>query len=93
MNFLRQQPHLEARLRQQVSPAEAAVALQALLRRDDFDPQARIELFAELARHFRRKVEFPPEDIEGVSDEQYLRNVVDVLYRTQKGQRTAAIAA
>jgi hypothetical protein len=50
-------------------------------------------LFAELARHFRRKVAFPPEDIEGVSDEQYVRNVVDVLYRTQKGQRMGAIAA
>ena len=92
-NSLRQHPHLEARLRQQVSPAEAAVALQTLLRRDDFDPQARIELFAELACHFRSKVAFPPEDIEGVSDEQYVRNVVDVLYRTQMGQRMGSIAA
>jgi uncharacterized RDD family membrane protein YckC len=82
-NSLRQFPHLAARLRQRVSPPEAATAFRALLRRDEFDPVARIELFAELAAHFRAKVEFPPEAIEGIADEQYLRNVVDVLYRSR----------
>lgn len=37
-NSLRQYPHLAARLRQRISPAEANVALQALLRREEFDP-------------------------------------------------------
>jgi uncharacterized RDD family membrane protein YckC len=82
-NSLRQYPHLAARLRQNVSPAEAEMALQALLRRDEFDPNARVELFEELAAHFRAKVEFPMEAIEGVADEQYLRNVADVIYRTR----------
>ena len=82
-NSLRQHPHLAARLRQRVSPAEAGVVLQALLRRDEFDPVARMELFRELAAHFRSHVEFPPEATDGVADEQYLRNVVDVLYRTR----------
>jgi uncharacterized RDD family membrane protein YckC len=82
-NSLRQFPHLAARLRQQVSPAEADTALQALLRRDEFDPVARVELFAELAAHFRAKVEFPAEATDGVADEQFLRNVVDVIYRTR----------
>jgi uncharacterized RDD family membrane protein YckC len=82
-NSLRTFPHLAARLRQRVAPAEASVALQALLRRDQFDPAARIELFADLARHFRDKVDFPPEAIDGIADEQYLRNVVDVIYRTR----------
>lgn len=86
-NSLRQYPHLEARLRQRVTPAEAAQALQALLRREDFDPAARIELFAELARHFQEKVAFPAEAVERMSDEQYVRNVVDVLYRTRKTAR------
>jgi uncharacterized RDD family membrane protein YckC len=81
-NSLRQHPHLAARLRQRVSPAEAALALQALVRRDEFDPVARVELFADLAEHFRAKVEFPPEASDGIADEQYLRNVVDVLYRS-----------
>jgi hypothetical protein len=92
-NSLRAYPHLAARLRQRVTPAEAGVALQALLRRDEFDPYARIELFAELAAHFRAKVDFPAEAIEGIADEQYLRNVVDVVYRTRSEERTQKAAA
>jgi uncharacterized RDD family membrane protein YckC len=84
-NSLRQYPHLEARLRQQVSPADAGLALQALLRREDFDPAARIELFAEIAAYFRSKVAFPAEATEGLSDEQYIRNLVDVLFRNRRG--------
>src|SRR5205085_9331588 len=52
-NSLRQHPHLAARLRQRVSPAEASLAVQALLRREQFELLSRIELFAELAAHFR----------------------------------------
>jgi uncharacterized RDD family membrane protein YckC len=87
-NSLRQHPHLAARLRQNVSPTEAAVALQALLRRDELEPVARVELFADLAAHFRAKVEFPAEATDGIADEQYLRNVVDVIYRTRTESRT-----
>jgi len=88
-NSLRQHPHLAARLRQNVSPPEAALALQALLRRDELEPVARVELFADLAAHFRAKVDFPAEATDGIADEQYVRNVVDVLYRTRPGGRTA----
>ncbi len=86
-NSLRQYPHLAARLRQRISPMEADVALQALLRREEFDPVARVELFGDLAAHFRAKVDFPAEALEGVADEQYLRNVVDVLYRMRVDSR------
>ncbi len=87
-NSLREYPHLAARLRQNVSPGEAGIALQALLRRDEFEPGARVDMFSDLAAHFRAKVEFPPEATDGVADEQYLRNVVDVLYRTRTEART-----
>jgi uncharacterized RDD family membrane protein YckC len=80
-NSLREYPHLEARLRQRVSPGEASLALQSLLRRDDLDLQARVELFEQLAAHFRSLVVFPPEAAEGITAEQYVRNVVDVLFR------------
>jgi uncharacterized RDD family membrane protein YckC len=92
-NSLRQYPHLAARLRQNVSPGEAAVALQALVRRDEFDPVDRVELFAELAGHFRAKIEFPPEATDDIADEQYLRNVVDVIYRTRTEARMDKVAA
>lgn len=82
-NSLRDYPHLEARLRQGISPAEASIGMQAVLRRDRLEPQARVELFQEIAAHFRSKVEFPPEATDGITDEQYVRNVLDVLYRTR----------
>lgn len=81
-NSLRQHSHLAARLRQRVTPAEAAIALQALVRRDEFDAVARLELFEQLASHFQMKVPFPQDAIDGMPSEQYIRNVVDVVYRT-----------
>ena len=88
-NSLRQYPHLAARLRQNVSAGEAAIALQALFRRDEFEPNDRVELFTELASFFRGKVEFPAEATEGVADEQYLRNIVDVIYRASDKKSAA----
>jgi uncharacterized RDD family membrane protein YckC len=84
-NSLRQYAHLEARLRQRVTPAEAAIAMQAILRRGDLDPLARVELFRDLAAHFRSKVDFPAEATEGIADEQYVRNVLDIVYRSRTG--------
>ena len=84
-NSLRDYPHLAARLHQKVSPVEARVALQALLRRDELDASSRLELFRELATHFQSRVEFPPEATEGATDEQYVRNVTDILFRPQPG--------
>ena len=86
-NSLRGHPRLEARLRQEVTPAEAAVALRALLRRDELDPAARLKLFADLAAHFRELGSLPEELLEGMSDEQLVRNVVDVLYRARSNEK------
>ena len=80
-NSFRQYPHLEARLRQHVTPAEAQIAVQSIVRRDDLDPQARIELFRELTSYFKTIVSFPQEATDGLSDEQYVRNVVEALFR------------
>ncbi len=82
-NSLRAYPHLCARLRQRVTPVEASTALQAIVRRHEFEASARVVLFAELADHFKNKVSFPAEATDGIADEQYVRNVVDVLYRSQ----------
>lgn len=87
-NSLRQHPHLTARLRQTVTPDEASVAVRALLRREELDPVARIQLYADLARHFQSKVKFPADCLEGVTDEHYLRNLVEILYRPEAGRRS-----
>lgn len=81
-NSLRDHPYLAARLRQKVTPQEASIALQGLLRRDELEPQARIELFEKIASHFRCIVEFPEEAVQGITDEQYIRNVVDVVFKS-----------
>jgi len=83
-NSLREHPHLEARLRNGVTPAEARLALGALLRREEFEPGARVALFAALAAHFKKRVVFPPDAVENITDEQYVRNVVDVIFRVRK---------
>jgi uncharacterized RDD family membrane protein YckC len=88
-NSLRNSPHLAARLRQRVSPDEARLALTALLRRESYDADARIALFAELAAHFKGLVAFPAEDVDALPDEQYVRNVVDILFRTKAEPVTA----
>lgn len=87
-NSFRDNPHLEARLRQRVTPDEARIALLAVLRREGLEPQARVELFADIADHFRSLVAFPEEATLGVADEQYVRNVVDVLFRQQGSRET-----
>ncbi len=82
-NSLRSYPHLTARLRQRVSPREADIALQSLLRRSELDPPARLELFQQIASHFKSIVPFPQEATDGIADEQYVRNVVDILFRAR----------
>jgi hypothetical protein len=57
------------------------IALQALVRRDELEPRSRIAFFETLADHFKTIVSFPTEATDGLSDEQYIRNVVESLYR------------
>ncbi len=93
-NSLREHPHLAARLRQRVSAEEARIGLQAVLRREELDAGARVTLFSELAGHYKSLVAFPAEVVEGLPDEQYVRNVVDILFRTRavKSERKAEAA-
>lgn len=80
-NSLRAHPHLAARLRQKVEPAQAALMLRALLRRDEMDAESRLQFFEKAAAELRKLVPFPDEVMEALSDEVHVRNVVDVVYR------------
>lgn len=82
-NSLRDWPHLIARLRQRIGPDDVAVALEALMRRPHLENQARLKIFANLATHFRNEVAIPEPLLEGISDEQFVANVVEVLYRSE----------
>jgi uncharacterized RDD family membrane protein YckC len=79
-NSLLSQPHLAARLRSLVTAESAALAVRAVTLRDGYDPLARVVLFRELAAYFRRLVEFPEESVENLTDEQYVRCVLRVIY-------------
>jgi hypothetical protein len=83
-NSFREYPHLEARLRQQVAPEEADLLVQALIRREALEAADRIALYARLAAYFHEKAAFPEEATLGLTDEQYLRNVVDSVFRGKK---------
>ena len=80
-NSFRAYPHLAARLRQNIEPREAGIYLRALLRRDALEDLARVSLFRELRRTIETAVTFPSDVTESISDEQYVRNVVDILFR------------
>ena len=84
-NSFRAHPAMEARLRQRTDPAEAALLARALTRRDTLAPESRLSLFADLSARFRAKVRFPEESTRGLTDEQYLRNAADSLFRSVRG--------
>ena len=79
-NSFKDYPHLAARLRQNASPSEAQIALEALLRRDQLDDEARLDLFSTIKQHMEQHARFPSEVTDGISDERYIRNVVDILF-------------
>jgi uncharacterized RDD family membrane protein YckC len=80
-NSLRNHAHLAARLRKSISPAEARLALEAIARRAELEPYSRLELYRQLAQRLRSIFPFPEESLEGMTDEQYVRNIVDLIYR------------
>ena len=49
--------------------------------REGLETEPVVKLFGEMVARFRSKVKFPDEAEFGLSDEQYVRNVVDTLYR------------
>lgn len=83
-NSFRDHPHLVARLRRKVEPPLAGAALAAIVRRDELEDTARVAVFRELASALREAVEFPESVAFGLSDEQYVRNGVDVLFRAEE---------
>ncbi|QYY35103.1 RDD family protein [Ruficoccus sp. ZRK36] len=87
-NSFRRYPHLEAQLKKNTVPAEHSLALQAILRRDKLETLARLELFRQLAQHFRQKVRFPAEACQDLTDEQYVRNCVDSILRNRISANT-----
>ncbi|MCX6621902.1 MAG: stage II sporulation protein M [Acidobacteria bacterium] len=78
-NSLLEHPVFAARLRTRVGAEAAAIALRALVEREHYEPRARVELFGEIAAYFRSLQAFPGQAVDEVSDEQLVRNIMDVV--------------
>jgi uncharacterized RDD family membrane protein YckC len=79
-NSLLARPALAARLRALAVPAEAELVLSAVLRRESLEPTERARLYRALVEHLQSLVSFPEELVEPLSDEQYLRDVIGILF-------------
>jgi uncharacterized RDD family membrane protein YckC len=79
-NSLLAHPQLAARLRSLASPEAVGIAVRAIAQRDGYDPSARVVLFRELGGYFRSLVRFPDAAVEGLTDEQYVRSALRVIY-------------
>ena len=79
-NSLLAYPHLAGRLRSLASPEAVGVAVRAAAQRDGYEPRARVALFADLAAYFRSLVSFPDPALEGLTDEQFVRSVLRVVF-------------
>jgi uncharacterized RDD family membrane protein YckC len=89
-NSLLTRPQLVARLRQQMDPEAAYLSLRALLRRQELADDARVAVFEEAASYFRGLVRVPEELCETMSDEQWVRNVVEAVFRSADSSRSQA---
>ena len=83
-NSLARNLRWSARLRQQTPPELAGAALETLLRRDSFDPAARLEVLGAVSREFRKRTSPHEEESDFLSEEQYVRNIVEVLFRCSR---------
>jgi uncharacterized RDD family membrane protein YckC len=92
-NSLRSQHRLAARLRQRCSAAEAELGLELLQRRAKLEDGPRLRLFAALAARYRLHAGALPEAFDALSDEQWVRAVVDVLYQAAQEERSGGPAA
>ena len=62
-------------------PEAVAVAVRAVTHRDQYDPVARVELFHSLADISTRWPRSRQAALDGISDEEYVRSVLRVIYR------------
>lgn len=80
-NSLRDYVYVSARLRQLTSPDEALLIANSILRRDELEPASRLKVFSALREYFESKARYPEALTLGMSDEQYLHNIADILFQ------------
>ena len=79
-NSFRDHPLIATRIRSTLTLQESAIALRLVLRRDTLTVEARQELYAAMAGYIKRLVTIPKEMTSHVSDEQLVRNTVEIIW-------------
>ena len=79
-NSFKDHPHIAAQLRNNVPPDISALVVKALMRRQTLKPEKRTSIYASLVNVLKTYAKFPQETTDGLSDERFLRNTVEVLY-------------
>ncbi|MBF0432627.1 MAG: RDD family protein [Fibrobacteria bacterium] len=80
-NSLQTQKHMAAQLRYKGNNKIAYLALDALMRRDDFNPEGRLQVFGEIAAYYRNLVDFSEDAQRTLSDEILVRNIVEIIFK------------
>jgi uncharacterized RDD family membrane protein YckC len=79
-NSFRESILLVNRIHRKVSNNEAALALRSVLRRESLDSGERLKIYKEQADYFKEKLDLPEELTQNMSDEQLIRNIVDIMW-------------
>ena len=80
-NTLREDPIWRARVRRDITPAQASLLLSAVLRAETLDNDSRQSLFQELAKDTSEMLQLPAEWTATIPPEQQVRNIVEVLWK------------
>ena len=79
-NSLRDYPYIVSRLQNNCPVELSSLLLKALIRRTVLKDEPRREIYSQLVQELAKCAKFPQEATDGLSNERYLKNCVDILY-------------
>lgn len=89
-NSLREHASLSAQLRQQLPSELVGALVQAVVRRDEMEADARVAVFGEIARACRQIVPVPDAWIVSMPDEVFVRNIAEIVLTTTDSKPSGA---
>jgi uncharacterized RDD family membrane protein YckC len=79
-NSFKDHPHIAARLRNDVPAEIASLVVKALIRGKTLEADAKMKIYESLVSLLQTYAKFPQEATEGLSNERFLRNTLEILY-------------